>query len=216
MTAADWLNRSVSRLAGDKKESKVPVAPADPAQNATKKVASTAPLEALPAGRSTRERLTATLRQKEEALSPRVLRRTLEELKAIVDPQVSEVEGGRRAMGVAGWYARAQLVAFPVLRDEPFGLVGPEAMAHGKPIIAFAGGAVDEWLVPGETGLRVESKTVGALAAALRELLQDPARCIALGAAARRRHAGFTLDAYLDRLIPSLERARQMGPKVRA
>jgi malonyl-CoA decarboxylase len=38
-----------------------------------------------------------------------VLRRTLQELKAIVDPQVSEVEGGRRAKGVAGWYAGAAL-----------------------------------------------------------------------------------------------------------
>jgi malonyl-CoA decarboxylase len=57
--------------------------------------------------RSTRERLKATLRRHQEALSPRVLRRTLTELKAIVDPQVSEVEGGRRARGVAGWYAKA-------------------------------------------------------------------------------------------------------------
>ncbi|WP_395685938.1 malonyl-CoA decarboxylase [Caenimonas koreensis] len=57
--------------------------------------------------RSTRERLKATLRRDKEALSPRVLRRTLTELQAIVDPQVSEVEGGRLAMGVAGWYARA-------------------------------------------------------------------------------------------------------------
>ena len=47
------------------------------------------------------------MRQKEEALSPRVLRRTLQELKAIVDPQVGEVEGGRRAKGVALWYASA-------------------------------------------------------------------------------------------------------------
>ena len=57
--------------------------------------------------RSTRERLKATLRRHQEALSPRVLRRTLTELKAIVDPQVSEVEAGRRARGVAGWYAKA-------------------------------------------------------------------------------------------------------------
>ncbi|HXE48133.1 MAG TPA: malonyl-CoA decarboxylase [Ramlibacter sp.] len=57
--------------------------------------------------RSTRERLQATLRRHQEALSPRVLRRTLTELKAIIDPQVSEVEGGRRAKGVAGWYAKA-------------------------------------------------------------------------------------------------------------
>ncbi|MBI2728298.1 MAG: malonyl-CoA decarboxylase [Polaromonas sp.] len=98
MTAADWLNRSVSLLAGDKK---APKAAGEPA--AKKAVAQ----DALPAGRSTRERLEATLRQKEEALSPRVLRRTLQELQAIVDPRVSEVEGGRRAMGVAGWYAKA-------------------------------------------------------------------------------------------------------------
>ncbi len=59
------------------------------------------------ATRSTRERLQATLRRHQEALSPRVLRRTLLELQSIIDPHVSEVEGGRRARGVAGWYANA-------------------------------------------------------------------------------------------------------------
>ena len=100
MTAADWLNRGVSMLAGDKKE------PKGAAEAVAKKAVAQA---ATPTGRSTRERLQATLRQKEEALSPRVLRRTLLELQAIVDPRVSEVEGGRRAMGVAGWYAKAAL-----------------------------------------------------------------------------------------------------------
>jgi malonyl-CoA decarboxylase len=57
--------------------------------------------------RSTRERLQATLRRNAEALSPRVLRRTLTELQAVIDPAVSEVEGGRRAEGVMKWYARA-------------------------------------------------------------------------------------------------------------
>ena len=58
--------------------------------------------------RSTRERLDATLRQKTEALSPRSLRRTLTLLQAVVDPRVSEVEGGRRAKALADWYAKAQ------------------------------------------------------------------------------------------------------------
>ena len=113
MTATDWLNRSVSRLSGDKKASKDTSAQLNSTSVVTKKIAdatSAAPVAvAAPAvaGRSTRERLNATLRQKEEALSPRVLRRTLEELKAIVDPQVSEVEGGLRAKGVALWYANA-------------------------------------------------------------------------------------------------------------
>ena len=57
--------------------------------------------------RSTHVRLKATLGQKDEALSPRVLRRILQELHAIIDPKVSEVEGGRRAQAIAAWYAGA-------------------------------------------------------------------------------------------------------------
>ena len=102
MITPDWITRSVSILRSpEKAEPKKAAAQAERGQAASKTGAT--------AVRSTRERLNATLRQKEEALSPRVLRRTLEELKAIVDPQVSEVEGGRRAMGVAGWYANASL-----------------------------------------------------------------------------------------------------------
>ena len=109
MTAADWINRSVSLIAGEKKASKVPPAPVNTTGVATKKIVDATSADVPLAGRTTRERLNATLRQKEEALSPRVLRRTLEELRAIVDPQVGEVEGGRRAKGVAGWYAGATL-----------------------------------------------------------------------------------------------------------
>ena len=111
MNPPDWLNRSVSRLSGlkniEKVENKAQNVPAGQlihAQTAIKVIASGEPQIA---GRSTRDRLKATLRQKEEALSPRVLRRTLEELRAIIDPQVSEVEGGIRAKGVAHWYAWA-------------------------------------------------------------------------------------------------------------
>lgn len=114
MSAADWLNLRVSRLSGDKKDPKAVAAQATTPTDLPKAAAKTAapPTTAAaptPAstGRTTRERLNATLRQKEEALSPRVLRRTLEELRAIVDPHVSEVEGGRRARGVALWYAEA-------------------------------------------------------------------------------------------------------------
>ena len=57
--------------------------------------------------RSTRERLGAMLGRQGEALSPWVLRRTLRELQNVADPMVSDVEGGRRAAGVARWYASA-------------------------------------------------------------------------------------------------------------
>jgi malonyl-CoA decarboxylase len=107
MSAADWISRGVSRFTTTEKSSvkTVPVATAAAEKSA---VASKSTASATtPADRSTRERLQATLRRKQEALSPRVLRRTLTELQAVVDPHVSEVEGGRRAKGIAAWYAGA-------------------------------------------------------------------------------------------------------------
>ncbi len=107
---------------------------------------------------------------------------------------------------LSAWYARAQLVLFPVLRREPFGLIGVESLAYGKPIVAFAGGAVEEWLWPGETGLRVEDRTPEAFAAAVRQLLIAPIRCEEMGRAARQRYAFFHPSAYLERLVAAFER----------
>lgn len=98
MNTPTWISRSVSKLLPHRPRSaraSRTESPVEPGEDKT----------ALP--RSTGERLQATLRQREEALSPRVLRRTLDELQRVVDPQVSEVEGGRRAQGVVQWYRRA-------------------------------------------------------------------------------------------------------------
>ena len=52
---------------------------------------------------------------------------------------------------------------FPVRWQEPFGLVGLEAMAHGIPVVAFDTGGVREWLSSSENGIVVpEKKTIGA------------------------------------------------------
>jgi len=67
-----------------------------------------------PAQRSTRERLAASLRHKGEAMSPRMLRRALDALRAVIDPQIGDVEAARRAQPLMQWYARA---AQPRRRD---------------------------------------------------------------------------------------------------
>lgn len=67
-----------------------------------------------PPERPTAERLRARLRQGNEALAPRALRQLLDQLKGVVDPLVSEVEGGRRAQALMDWYGRA---AAPERRD---------------------------------------------------------------------------------------------------
>ena len=100
MTSPHWLARGVSLLKPGMELRAVASSPA----------ADAAPMRApalVNGARSTRERLQATLRRHPEALSPRVLRRTLAELQSVIDPHVSEVEGGRRAQRIAQWYATA-------------------------------------------------------------------------------------------------------------
>jgi len=107
VSAADWISRSVSRLLpAGQSDANRPPALAKGAQAAIKTGANSA-TEAGKHPRSTHERLKATLRRKDEGLSPRMLRRTLQELQAIIDERVSEVEGGRRAQAIAAWYAGA-------------------------------------------------------------------------------------------------------------
>jgi len=95
--------------------------------------------------RSTAERLKARLRQGDEALSPRALRQRLDEIQAIVDPMVSEVEGGRRAQLLMDWYATAPA---PERRDvwrllcEQF-KADPEKVRKAQADLAAAAGTPD-------------------------------------------------------------------------
>ncbi|NBW51739.1 MAG: malonyl-CoA decarboxylase [Betaproteobacteria bacterium] len=109
MTQDSWINRNVARLLPRNFKGNPTLAPVSSAQAAPKKVANegAAPAAKRAAARSTRERLQATLGQGDEALSPRVLRRILQELQAVIDERVSEVEGGRRAAALMAWYAGA-------------------------------------------------------------------------------------------------------------
>lgn len=69
--------------------------------------------------------------------------------------------------------------------QEPFGLVGPEALAHGVPLAGFDVGAIREYLMDGETGLLVPPGDTAALANAIDRLLSDPAKAAAMGARGR-------------------------------
>jgi glycosyltransferase involved in cell wall biosynthesis len=110
--------------------------------------------------------------------------------------------GGVEAEALADHYREASVVVMPSVAPESFGLAGLEAMAHGRPVVAFPSGGVTEWLEDGVTGLLAARGDAGALAAALDRLLADPAlagRLGANGAAAAARR--FGLDAHLDRIL---------------
>lgn len=88
-------------------------------------------------------------------------------------------------------------VALPWRWQEPFGLVGPEALAHGVPLVGFDVGAVREYLVDGETGLLVPPGDTDALASAIDRMLGDPAKAAAMGARGRELVSERFNDAAL-------------------
>jgi malonyl-CoA decarboxylase len=92
------------------------------------------------------ERLKATFRRGNEALSPRELRQLLEQLQGIVDARVSEVEGGRRAKQVEAWYAGAtpqQRRDLWLLMSERF-MADPERVRKAQAQYPAAVGTPDE------------------------------------------------------------------------
>ena len=70
---------------------------------------------------------------------------------------------------------------------EPFGLVNLEAMASGKPVVAFDHGALPEIVLQGETGILVPPKDPAHLAQAVIDLLKDPHRRSEMGQRGRQR-----------------------------
>jgi glycosyltransferase involved in cell wall biosynthesis len=88
---------------------------------------------------------------------------------------------------------------------EPFGLVNLEAMAMGKPVVAFAHGALPEIVRDGETGLLVPPGNEEALSGAVIDLLGDPHRRSAMGIAGRARvEAHFTAQRTADEVGSAL------------
>lgn len=105
--------------------------------------------------------------------------------------------------------ANASIVAVPSVWPEPFGLVGIEAFAAGRPVVASATGGVADWLQDGVSGLTVRPGDAAALAKALEQLLGDPDRQRAMGRAGRETVADrFSPERHLEALIDAYQTAR--------
>ena len=85
-------------------------------------------------------------------------------------------------------YARADLFVFPSF-FESLGVPPIEAMAAGMPVISTPVGGVPESVRDGVTGVFVERGSSSSLERAITEMIEDPARMAALGAAGRARAA---------------------------
>jgi glycosyltransferase involved in cell wall biosynthesis len=87
-------------------------------------------------------------------------------------------------------------------RSEAFPNGAIEAMAAGLPVVASATGGLLDLVQPDTTGILVPPGDAGALAAALRSLVDDPARARAMGESARQ----FVQQRYsFERMVASFE-----------
>jgi glycosyltransferase involved in cell wall biosynthesis len=130
-------------------------------------------------------------------------------------------EGLAERVHFTGWLDRATLeelreqvtlVAVPSVWDEPFGLVGLEAMAHSLPVVAFDVGGISEWLRAGETGLLVPRRDAHAFANAMDSLLSDPDRARAMGAeGASSLNERHSKTVHLSRLEEALGLSTKAG-----
>ena len=99
----------------------------------------------------------------------------------------------------------ADAVAVPSLWPEPFGLIGIEAQARGRPAVAYEVGGIDDWIAG--AGIAVRRGDEDALAGAIRTVLDD-AIWPRLSAAARTRAENYRLGAHTERLLGIFEGAQ--------
>ena len=97
-------------------------------------------------------------------------------------------------------YSSADLLLATSFASETFGIGLVEAQACGLPVVASRFGGFPEVVDEGRTGLLVPPRDPQALAAAVRELLEDPARRRAMAAAAPAWAAQFAWPAVADRI----------------
>ena len=134
-----------------------------------------------------------------------------------VADQVRFLQFDREGMPAA--YRASDLVWYPTIDEEPFGLVPLEAMACGVPVIVSHSGGMIETITDNSTGLIVPKGDPAALAAAGLRLLRSTRAVQAfrrrLVAQARQELMCFSIDEYVDKLEELYRQATGRSRNVR-
>jgi len=136
----------------------------------------------------------------------------LNDLRRIAGPNIRFL--GRLPFdAILDHYARCRAVVFPGIED--FGIVPVEAMASGKPVIAFDYGGARETVVDGVTGVLFRDQTAASLVAAVRSF----ERHAEFDSSAIRAHAEQFSDAvFRGRFLALVERtmaSAHVAPQLR-
>lgn len=117
-----------------------------------------------------------------------------EEIAPHIDGKQIRWVGEQHPKDMIALYQKAKAFLFPVLWEEPFGLVMIEAMSCGTPVIAYPNGAVPEVIADGKTGYLVHS--VDDMAQKIKEIDKIDRRVC-------RAHVESTFS--IDRMVEAYE-----------
>jgi len=125
----------------------------------------------------------------------------LDLIRRIAGPTVT-VLGPRPFEDLRHYYARCQALVFP--GEEDFGIVPVEAMASGRPVIAYGSGGATETVIPKVTGLLFKEQTVEALVDAVEQCRRmdfDPQKIAAHARQFSRQRFITQMTAQFDCLL---------------
>lgn len=132
----------------------------------------------------------------------------VDHLRRLAPPEVRFV-GGLTGAALAQAYAGAAFAVFAPHAEE-LGLAALEAMACGRPVLAWREGGLAETVVDGEAGFLVDAPE--AFAERARALAADSALRARLGAGARLRAEQFSWERTVDALEPLCARVAEVVP----
>ena len=105
-------------------------------------------------------------------------------------------------------YQRCSLVAMPSICPESFGKTGVEALAYGRPVVAFDVGGISDWLDDGVNGFLVRSKDAKGIASRIGQLLGDESLRTQLGQAGQASIVRqYATSQHLAILLSTIESA---------
>jgi glycogen synthase len=116
------------------------------------------------------------------------------------------IDGFRTRAELPAAYEQADVTVFPVVWEEPWGLVPLESMALTRPVIATGRGGSGEYLRHEDNALLFEAGNADALAAAVKRLAHDPGLRARLHAGGSKTAPLYTEDVFNAAVAREVER----------
>ena len=94
----------------------------------------------------------------------------------------------------------SSIIMVPSVWEEPFGLIGIEAMSVGRLVIASKVGGIPEWLDDNKTGFLVDPGNPDQIAEKIIQLFSDRKLMEQMGKNARKKAEQFSIEKHANKI----------------